>query len=365
MTKKTKVFIASGGTGGHVLPGSNLAKHFSEKNYHIELITDKRGYKYLGDSKDLKIKVLPSSKLITKNILTIFISVFLIIYSVLRSLVFLILNRPSIMIGMGGYASFPICIAASMLRIKLLIYENNLIIGKANSYLAPFSKKILVSNKNLEGILEKYYDKVLPIGNILNKEIINFANLNEDAINLKKLSLIILGGSQAAKVFAEILPEIFKKCSEEGINLKIYQQCLPNQSENLKLFYNNNNIECELFNFSNKIINYFSKVNLAITRSGSSILAELTNVNVPFISVPLPSSAENHQLKNAIFYKKKNLSLLIEEKDLKEKLIHVMRKIYKDNSILNKIKKNQKQYSDKNVYNNIDKILDEIINEKN
>ena len=106
-------------------------------------------------------------------------------------------------------------------------------------------------------------------------------------------------------------------------------------------------------------------MNLAITRSGSSILAELTNVNVPFISVPLPSSAENHQLKNAIFYKKKNLSLLIEEKDLKEKLIHVMRKIYKDNSILNKIKKNQKQYSDKNVYNNIDKILDEIINEKN
>ena len=82
MTKKTKVFIASGGTGGHVLPGSNLAKHFSEKNYHIELITDKRGYKYLGDSKDLKIKVLPSSKLITKNILTIFISVFLVIYSV-------------------------------------------------------------------------------------------------------------------------------------------------------------------------------------------------------------------------------------------------------------------------------------------
>ena len=86
-------------------------------------------------------------------------------------------------------------------------------------------------------------------------------------------------------------------------------------NENLKLFYNNNNIKYELFNFSNKIINYFSKVNLAITRSGSSILAELTNVNVPFISVPLPSSAENHQLKNAIFYQK-NLSFLIEEKDL-------------------------------------------------
>ena len=67
-------------------------------------------------------------------------------------------------------------------------------------------------------------------------------------------------------------------------------------------------------------------MNLAITRSGSSILAELTNVNVPFISVPLPSSAENHQLKTQ-FFTKKNLSLLIEEKDLKEKFIHVLKNL--------------------------------------
>ena len=65
----------------------------------------------------------------------------------------------------------------------------------------------------------------------------------------------------------------------------------------------------------------FQKVNLAITRSGSSILAELTNANVPFITVPLPSSADNHQLKNAIYYKKKNLSYLIEEKRFEYKII--------------------------------------------
>ena len=365
MTKKLKIFIAIGGTGGHVLPGRNLAKHLREKNYHIELITDKRGYKYLGNSKDLNIKFLPSIKLNTKNIFTLSLSVTFIAYSVLRSLVFLILNRPSIVIGMGGYASFPVCFAASILNIKLLIYENNCIIGKANKYLLPFSKKILVSHKDLDGVFKKYQDKVVSIGNILNKEIINFVHPKDDTRDISKLSIIILGGSQAAKAFAEILPKIFKKCSEEGINLKIYQQCLPSQSENLKLFYNNNNIKYELFYFSNNIINYLSKVNLAITRSGSSMLAELTNLNVPFISVPLPSSAENHQLRNAIFYQKKNLSFLIEEKDLNMKLINLIRKIYRDNSILDKIKQNQKQYSDKNVYNNIDKTLEKLIYEKN
>ena len=104
---------------------------------------------------------------------------------------------------------------------------------------------------------------------------------------------------------------------------------------------------------------------MAITRSGSSILAELTNANVPFITVPLPSSADNHQLKNAIYYKKKNLSYLIEEKDLNTKLFSFINEIYRDNSILDKILQNQRQYSDKNVYNNVDQLLKDIKYEEN
>ena len=95
------------------------------------------------------------------------------------------------------------------------------------------------------------------------------------------------------------------------------------------------------------------------------MLAELINANIPFISVPLPTSAENHQLKNAIFYQKKNFSLLIEEKDLKDKLLNNIRDIYNNGSILSNIKDNQRQHSDKNVYNNIDRVLKEIIDEKN
>ena len=76
---------------------------------------------------------------------------------------------------MGGYASFPLCIAASILKIRFIIYENNLIIGKANKKLLPFSKKILVSFKDLEGISKKYQNKLIEIGNIINKNIINFS----------------------------------------------------------------------------------------------------------------------------------------------------------------------------------------------
>ena len=140
---------------------------------------------------------------------------------------------------------------------------------------------------------------------------------------------------------------------------------MPNQNEILKLFYEKAKIKFEIFNFSDNVLEYFSKVDLAITRSGSSMLAELTNANIPFISVPLPSSADNHQFKNADYYEKKNFAFLVEEKDLNEKLFYLIKDIYNNISILDKIRKNQNQFSDKNVYNNIDRVLKEIINGKN
>ena len=103
---------------------------------------------------------------------------------------------------------------------------------------------------------------------------------------------------------------------------------------------------------------------MAITRSGSSVLAELTNANIPFISIPLPPSVDNHQLKNATYYKNKNFSFLVEEKDLNAKLFNLLKEIYENISKLDEISANQKHYSDKHVYKNIDKVLDKILNEK-
>ena len=79
----------------------------------------------------------------------------------------------------------------------------------------------------------------------------------------------------------------------------------------------------------------------------------------------MPTSADNHQFKNAIHYKKKEFGFLIEEKDLKSKLIHFIKDVYENSSVLEKIVNNQKQYSDKYVYNNINRVLNSIIDEKN
>ena len=162
---------------------------------------------------------------------------------------------------MGGYSSFPVCIASTILRIKFVIYENNLIIGKANKYLLPFAKKLFVSYKELEGVQKKYNKKILEIGNLIREEIINSQIFIQENDELDKTGILVLGGSQGARVFAEELPAIFKKLKNSLPSIKIYQQCQKNQNEQLSNFYKNAGIDYEIFSFSEKIINYYSKVN--------------------------------------------------------------------------------------------------------
>ena len=252
---------------------------------------------------------------------------------------------------MGGYSSFPICIAASILRIKFVIYENNLIIGKANKYLLPMTEKMFVSYKELDGIPKKYSDKVFEIGNLIREEIIN-AKIIDQEERFDKIKILVLGGSQAAKTFANVLPEIFEKIKKSDIPLKVYQQCQVKQNDQLAQFYKKNGIEYEIFTFTSKIINYYLKSNLVITRAGASVLGELINIKIPFIAIPLPSSADNHQYKNAEFYAKKGYGYLLEEKNIKNDLYHLIKSIFKDKKSLNNVLLNQRQYSTKKFLKN-------------
>ena len=365
MNKKKKILIATGGTGGHVFPAYSLANYLIKNNYDVELTVDRRGLKYLKDYKNLNLIKISSSPLIKKNIFQFLFSIFIILFSILKSLIFLLFNRPSIVLGMGGYSSFPICIASAILRVKFVIYENNLIIGKANKYLLPFVKKIFVSYKDLEGIPEKYSNKIFEVGNIVREEIINSKMKNTQNNKFDDIKILVLGGSQAAKVFADKLPQIFEKLKNSEIPIKIYQQCQKIQNEQLSEFYKKAKIDYKIFNFTNKITEYYFKANLVITRSGASVLGELINIKIPFITIPLPTSAENHQLKNAIYYEKKGFGYLLAEKDINDQLYDLIKSIFKDKSLVRNILVNQNQYSDKNIFKNININIEKIINEKN
>ena len=111
---------------------------------------------------------------------------------------------------------------------------------------------------------------------------------------------------------------------------------------------------------TDKIIDYYSRANLIITRSGASVLGELINFKIPFIAIPLPTAADNHQYKNAEFYLKKGYGYLLEEKDIKNKLFDLIESIFNDKSLIKNILSNQNKYSDKDIFGNLTNQLEKF-----
>ena len=173
MTKK--IIFSTGGTGGHIFPAINLMKHFFDKGFEVIIVTDNRGNNFIKNYSKYKSYILKSGTLTNKNFFKKIFSLFIILYSVLISINILIREKPNLIFGFGGYVSFPLSFASKFFNVPLIIYENNIILGRANKYLASFSKKILLAKNISKDFPEKYKNKTSIVGPILSKEIINYS----------------------------------------------------------------------------------------------------------------------------------------------------------------------------------------------
>ena len=358
-----KILITTGGTGGHIFPSLGLAE-FLKTKYQVEIVTDKRGLRYLSKYESINIRTINSDTIFKKNIFKSFIGIIRIISSFVFSFFSMINSRPQLIIGMGGYSSFPVCMAGYFLRIPILIYENNLVIGRANKILLPVVSKILVANKDIQGINDKYTEKIFFVGYLIRNHILNLKKETAQNPDKKNLSILIMGGSQSAKIFGEILPQIIVKCFQNGIRFKIYQQCLDQQINQIKKIYEKFKLEFELFSFSDNMDKYYKRADLAITRSGASSLAELINLRIPFIAIPLPSSADNHQFKNANYFKEKRYCFLLEERLVPDKLFEILVDLNKNERKLFLMKERMTEHSDKDTFSKIKKLIERILNEQ-
>ena len=154
----------------------------------------------------------------------------MIFYSIIKSIFILRKEKPNLIFGLGGYVSFPISFASIFFKLPLVIYDNNMILGRANKYLSIFSKKIFLAKENIINFPKKYKNKTYEVGSILDKNIINYQNLEKNKA-IEKTTILVLGGSQGAEIFGEIIPSVIKMIKNRGHDVKIIQQCLLNQKE--------------------------------------------------------------------------------------------------------------------------------------
>lgn len=358
---RKKIIFTAGGTGGHILPAINLMKHFSEKDYKVLLVTDKKGNNFITGNLNFKSYVLKVGTPTNKNIIKKILSIFIIFYSIIKAFIILKKEKPNLIIGFGGYVSFPISFVSKFFKLPLIIYENNMVMGRANKYLSKFSNKILLSTNLTKNIPKSVKEKVYQVGAILGK---NFINYSKDKNDKDKLffTILILGGSQGAEIFGKIVPPVIKKIKEEGYDIRVNQQCTTTQKKTISEYYNKNKIKNYIFTFDENILQMMASSNIAITRSGASTTAELMHTITPFISVPLQNSIDNHQFLNAKYYEDRGCGWILEENNLNsETLFNVIMNVIKNKKELENMKKNMKKYLIKDVYNNIDKNIEDFI----
>ena len=358
-----KIIFTSGGTGGHIFPAINLMKYFSRKGHKVLLVTDKRGKNFINNYSTYRSITINTTTPTNKSFLKKIISYMIIFFAILKSILIIIKERPNIIFGFGGYVSFPISFASKFFKIPLIIYENNMILGRANKKLSPIAKKILLGFKTPINLKEDYKSKAFYTGNILSEDIINYStgDKNKDK-NKKNFTILILGGSQGAEVFGKIIPSTIKMIKEKGYEIEILQQCISNQKDSIIKFYDENLIKNNTFTFSKNILNLMSSCDLAISRCGASTTAELTQTCTPFIAVPLPQSIDNHQYLNAKYYKNKGCCWLIEQHNFSvTNLFNIIMDILKNKKKLEDIKSIMKKNDNKDVYGKIEKAIEELI----
>ncbi len=352
---KKNFLITTGGSGGHVLPATILYDHLS-KEANIILSTDKRGLKFF-DKDIYKFEVIDTPRL--NNILFLPLNIVKIIFLISKSFFLLRSKKIEKIFSTGGYMSFPLILAARLLKLKIYLLEPNHVLGRANKYFLSSCVKIFCYSKDLKNFPNNFKNKISMINPLVKK---SFYDLKQSTSFKDKISLLIVGGSQGANIFDKNLKNSIVNISKKN-SIRIIQQTSNKNVSSLSNFYLKNNIENKVFSFEKNFANIIEQADLCITRAGASTLAELSVSNLPFIAVPLPTSKDNHQLENALFYKNNQCCWIIEQQNFEETIDDLLISIFKNkNEYLDK-KENLKRLNYQNTWINVNEKILRVINE--
>ena len=353
---KKKILISTGGTGGHVIPATTILNHLKNE-YEVVISTDLRGLKYL-DSNNYKIFKVDTPKL-NKLILLPF-AILKVFFLTFGSLFLLKKEKIEILISTGGYMSLPLCLAAKILNIKIFLLEPNMIIGRANKFFLNFCKKIICYSNNIINFPNKFKNKLVISSPIIRQK---FYEKNYKEKIDKTFTLMIVGGSQGAQIFDEIIHESIIKISKSN-SLRIIHQTNQKNINFFKKIYLENKIENIVFNFDQNLDILLKQSDLCITRAGASSLAEIAFLNIPFVAIPLSTSKDNHQFENANYYRDKDCCWVIDQINFdKKKFEDLLLDLLKNKDDFLKKKKNLKNLNYQNTWNNVNQNLLKIINE--
>ncbi len=351
-----KILISTGGTGGHVIPAQVLYDYLKDEN-DVVILSDNRGLNYLN-KKIYKTKKIDVPKL-NKKILG-FIHFFIFFsFSIIKSFLFLNKKKIKILISTGGYMSVPICLAARILKLKIFLFEPNMVIGRANLFLLNYCDKIFTYSKHVKNLPKKMNYKNFVIKPLIRKNI--FLAKTKFKKKQKQFSLLIIGGSQGAKRFDDMFKTDLIKLSR-NFKIKLFHQTSNENLKKLKNFYLKKNIYSQVFSYTNKLHKIINECDFVITRSGASSINELVFLRKPFLAIPFPFAKDDHQYYNAKYYTEKNFGWLIRENKIKKNFLYkFIKNLIKNKKLLFQKKKIMYKFTKSYSWNKNSNLIKNLI----
>lgn len=341
MSKKT-IVIAGGGTGGHIYPGIAIARAIQKADPSIQV-------HFVGTALGLETKIVPregfqlhlieSGKLNVKSAMQKVKTLFKMPLGFLQSLRLLGQLKPLYVIGVGGYASGPFVLAASLVGFNTAIWEPNAMPGMANRLLSRFVDKCFVVFDEAKKHLRN--KNVIQTGMPVREEIENpkLISHNDD-----KFHLLAFGGSQGARAINNCLSDAILQGGEWVKDLSVVHQLGSYDFATISSKYKTAPCDVQPQEFIFDMPKYYQWADIIVSRGGASSLAEAAAFGIIPIIIPLPA-ADNHQEKNAESLVKKNAARMIFQKDLTpERLISEVQSLRSDKALREQMVRNIKNF---------------------
>jgi UDP-N-acetylglucosamine--N-acetylmuramyl-(pentapeptide) pyrophosphoryl-undecaprenol N-acetylglucosamine transferase len=301
MEQKPLILLAAGGTGGHLFPAEALGGALMKRGFRVRLATDARALRYSGLFTRDTIDVVPSETVRSRNPfslartgLTLAAGMAVAIY-LLRKL------KPATVVGFGGYPTLPPLVAARLLGIPGIVHEANAVLGRANRFL---SSRVSAIATSLPGVLDRdpeLASKTTTVGMPMRPAIVAAAAVKYAAPDpTGPFRLLVMGGSQGARVMADIVPSAIENLDPSlWSRLVLTQQVREEDMARVRVVYNRLKISAELAPFFTDLPARLAANHLIIARSGAGTVSELAAIGRPSILVPLPGSIDQDQFANA------------------------------------------------------------------
>ncbi len=308
----------AGGTGGHIFPALAVAQELKKKGFNIVWLGTKSGMEAkLVPEKGIEIEYVRFSGVRKSGILRWLTLPFALAFACLQSAKIILSRRPDVVLGMGGFASFPGGMTAATLKKPLVIHEQNAIAGLSNKILSRFATRTLVA---FPGALKK----AIHVGNPVRSEI---AALPAPGVRFENragpLSLLIVGGSRGARALNETLPKAIGMMEQKP---HVLHQAGVDDLERVKAAYRECGASAEVVPFIADMGEAYAKADLIVCRSGALTVSEIAAAGIASILVPYPHAVDDHQRWNARYLSESGAAILIPQNEFEPaKLAELMK----------------------------------------